>query len=155
MSKQRDEFDSAGSGSRVTLRELIGKTVLFMPTEYVALEKDANGNVIGGGILTTDYGRKDAVLTDMVVLNAEGGPERIDDAMIFNGKPIAALKRRIGKMYLGVVAEGTEKVKGNYPLLIAAPTEADEQMARDYLAGRAVAAAVPTASPSAEDPFAV
>ena len=84
----KDEFDSAGSGSRITLRELMGKTVLFSPTEYVPLEKDANGNVIGGGIMTTDYGRKDAVLTDLVVLDADGGPEVYTDVMIFNGKPI-------------------------------------------------------------------
>lgn len=154
MSQQHDEFDSAGSGARITLRELIGKTVLFTPTEYLALEKDANGNVIGGGVLTADYGRKDTVITDMVVLDADGGPEVYDDVMVFNGKPIAALKRRVGKMYLALVAEGTEKVKGNFPLLLSEPTEAGKQMARDYLAGRKVAAATAPV-PAAEDPFAV
>lgn len=155
MAQQRDEFDSAGSGARVTLRELIGKTVLFSPTEYVGLEKDANGNVIGGGIMTTDYGRKDAVLTDLVVLDGDGGPEEFDDVMVFNGKPIGALKRRVGRMYLAVVAEGTEKVKGNYPILLAEPSEAQKQMARDFLAGRAVAAATaPVDSTKSDDPWA-
>lgn len=155
MSQQRDEFDSAGSGARTNLREQMGKLVLFSPTEYLALEKDGNGNVIGGGVMTTDYGRKDAVVTDMVVIDAVGGPEKFEDVMIFNGKPIGDLKRRVGGMYLARIAEGTEKVKGNYPILLAEVTEADKQIARDYLAGRKVAAATAPAAPSAEDPFAV
>lgn len=150
----RDEFDSAG-GARVSLAELVGKTVLFSPTEYVPLEKNEAGEVTGGGVMTKDFGRKDVVVTDMVVLNGDNGPEVYDDAMIFNGPPIAALKRRIGRKYLGVVTRGAEKVKGNYPILLTEPTEADKQMARDYLAGRAVAAAVPSAADTPDDPWAV
>lgn len=151
---QKDAFDSAGSGARVKLAELIGKTVLFSPTEYLPLEKDGNGNVVGGGVMTTDYGRKDAVITDLVVLDADGGPESFNDVMVFNGKPIGDLKRRVGGMYLGVIGWGAEKVKGNYPLVIGEPNEDQKQMARDYLAGRAVTAATaPVKAP--DDPFAV
>lgn len=154
MQQQRDEFDSAGSGARITLRELIGKLVLFYPTEYLAVERDSDGKAISGGVLTADYGRKDPVVTNLVVLDADGGPEVYDDVMIFNGKPVGTLKRRLGGMYLARVAEGTEKVKGNYPMLLAGVTEDDKQMCRDYLAGRKVAAATAPA-PVAEDPFAV
>lgn len=155
MAQQRDEFDTAGGGGEVNLRDLIGKTVLFSPTEYIAVERDAAGNTIGGGILTKDYGRKDAVLTDLVVLDADGGPEEFSDVMIFNGKPIGALKRRVGRKYLAVVELGPEKVKGNFPIVLNDPGESGKQMARDFLAGRAVAAAVPSQADNADDPFRV
>ena len=150
----RDEFDVAG-GSEVKLAELIGKTVLFSPTEYVPVERDAEGNAISGGVKTKDYGRKDVVLTDLVVLDADGGPEEHRDVMIFNGKPIGVLKRRIGGKYLGKVEYGTEKVKGNYPVLLNDPGEDGIQMARDFLAGRRVAAALPSKQADPDDPFAV
>lgn len=152
---QRDEFDTAGSGTQVKLAELIGKTALFMPSEYVPLDRDDAGNVIGGGVLTTDYGRKDVVITDMVVLDADGGPAVYDDVMIFNAKVIGALKRRVGKKYLGRVEYGPEKVKGNYPIVLTDPGEDGTQMARDYLAHRTVTAALPSAPDEADDPFAV
>lgn len=150
----RDEFDIAG-GSQLKLAEIIGKTVLFSPTEYVPVERDAEGNAISGGVKTKDYGRKDVVLTDLVVLDADGGPEEHRDVMIFNGNPIGALKRRVGGKYLAVVEYGTEKIKGNYPVLLNAPSENGVQMARDFLAGRTVAAALPTKQADPDDPFAV
>lgn len=152
---QRDEFDTAGSGTQVKLAELIGKTVLFMPSEYVPLDRDDAGNVIGGGVMTTDYGRKDVIITNMVVLDAEAGPAVYDDVMIFNAKVIGALKRRVGRKYLGVVEYGPEKVKGNYPIVLTDPGENGTQMARDYLANRTVKAALPSADNTVDDPFAV
>lgn len=150
---QKDEFDSprAGGAVRVNLRDIIGKTVLFSPTEYIAVDKDDPTS----GVKTADYGYKDAVITDMVVLDADGGPQLIADAMIFNGHPIAALKRRVGGKYLAVVEYGTERVKGNFPILLNPVSEEQKQMARDYLAGRAVAAATAPVSDRADDPFAV
>jgi hypothetical protein len=155
MATQRDEFDSAGSGAQVKLAEILGRTVLFSPTEYVGLEKDAAGNVIGGGIMTTDYGRKDVIITDLVVLDADGGPEVFEDVMIFNGKPIGALKRRVGRKYLAVIGQSAEKIKGNYAIELHEPSEAQKQLARDYLAGRAVAAATDSSDDKKDDPWAV
>lgn len=160
MTQQRDEFDVARpAGARVKLSEFIGRTVLFSPTEYIPVEKDAQGNIVGGGVKTADFGAKDVVLTDMVVLDGPAGPEQYDDVMVFNGHVVGALKRRVGGMYLAVIEWGAEKVKGNYPLMLGAPTEACIQMARDYRAGRAVAAALPSAPDTAKadpnDPFAV
>ena len=150
---QRDEFDVAGQGSNINLRDLVGKTVLFAPTEFVQCERDEQGNPIGGGVMTKEYGRKDAIIADLVVIDGENGPEVYDDAMIFNTKVFGPLKRRIGRKYLAVPGWGPEKIKGNYPMLLNEPTEAQIQMARDYLAGRTVAAA--TAPVEENDPFAV
>lgn len=137
----RDEFDTAGT--YVAVKDLLGELVLFSPTEYVEEVK-------------TDFGDKDAVITDLVVLTAEGGPTEYQDVMIFQGSLIGQLKRKIqgGRKLLGVIAKGEAKKGQNAPYILASPDDAQKQMARDYLAGRTVADATPSA-PAQDDPFAV
>lgn len=137
----RDEFDTAGA--YVAVKDLLGELVLFSPTEYVEEVK-------------TDFGDKDAVITDLVVLTAEGGPAEYQDAMIFQGSLIGQLKRKIagGRKLLGVIAKGEAKKGQNAPYILAAPDDAQKQVARDYLAGRTVEAATESA-PADDDPFAV
>lgn len=137
---QRDEFDTPGA--YVAVKDLLGELVLFTPTEYVEE-------------VTTDFGTKDAVITDLVVLTADGGPAEYADVMIFQGSLIGQLKRRVstGRKLLGVIAKGEAKKGQNAPYIVEAPSEEQAQMARDYLAGRTVAAAVSTKKD--EDPFAV
>lgn len=136
----KDEFDTAGP--YVAIKELLGELVLFTPTEYVEETK-------------TDFGDKDAVTTDLVVITAEGGPAEYTDVMIFQGSLIGQLKRKIagGRKLLGVLAKGEAKKGQNAPYVLEAPTDEQKQMARDYLAGRTVEAAT-EAAPKA-DPFAV
>jgi hypothetical protein len=137
---QRDEFDSAGA--YVAVKDLLGELVLFSPTEHVEE-------------VQTDFGTKDAVLTDLVVITAEGGPAEYTDVMIFQGSLIGQLKRKIAgsKKLLGRIDKGEAKKGQNAPYILTAPSDEDKQLARDYLAGRVVAAAVPLTK--AEDPFAV
>lgn len=135
-----DEFDSAGS--YIAIKDLLGELVLFTPTEHVEE-------------VTTDFGTKDAVLANLVVLTAEGGPAEYDDQMIFQGSLIGQLKRKIpgGRKLLGVIAKGEAKKGQNAPYILAAPTDEQKQVARDFLAGRVIQAATePTPD---EDPFAV
>jgi hypothetical protein len=140
---QRDEFDTAGSFLK--LADNLGELILFTPTEYFDQE---NG-------MDTSFGKKDYVLTDAVVLTAEGGPAEYIDTTILQGSLIAQLKRKIpgGRKLLGRIAKGEAKKGQNAPYILAAPDEADKQMARDWLAGRTVAEAAPAAAPA--DPFAV
>lgn len=135
---QRDEFDTAGS--YVAVKDLLGELVLFTPSEYVEEVK-------------TDFGEKDAVITDLVVLSGEEIPE-YQDVMIFQGSLIGQLKRKIQgeRKLLGVIAKGEAKKGQNAPFILAAPDEDQKQMARDYLAGRTVAAAT---APADDDPFVV
>lgn len=137
---QRDEFDTAGA--YVAVKDLLGELVLFTPSEYVEEVK-------------TDFGDKDAVVTDLVVLTAEGGPAEYQDVMIFQGSLIGQLKRKIagGRKLLGVIARGEAKKGQNAPYILSAPTDEQKQAARDYIAGRTVEAA--TASEPQDDPFAV
>lgn len=153
MSQQqpRDEFDTVGE--YVAVKDLLGNLVLFTPTEY--LEE-----------VTTDFGTKDAVLTDVVVLDAPGGPVEYRDITIFQAAMIGVLKRRVpkvgpggdivrpGSKVLGVIGKGEGKKGQQAPYKIMDVDDAQRQMARDYLAGRTVAAAA-APSDKSEDPFAV
>lgn len=136
-----DEFDSAGS--YVAVKDLLGELVLFTPTEHVEE-------------VQTDFGTKDAVMANLVVLTGEGGPVEYDDQMIFQGSLIGQLKRKIpgNRKLLGVIARGEAKKGQNAPYVLTAPTDEQKQMARDFLAGRVVQAATEPAAAD-EDPFAV
>lgn len=135
---RNDEFDTAGE--YVAIKDLLGELVLFTPTEYVEE-------------IQTDFGTKDAVMTDLVVLSQDGTPE-YTDVMVFQGSLIGQLKRKIpnGRKLLGVIAKGEAKKGQNAPYILTAPSDEQAQTARDYLAGRTVQAAAPT---KADDPFAV
>ncbi len=148
----RDEFDSASA--YVAIKDLMGELVLFTPSEHVEE-------------VQTDFGQKDAVLTDIVVLSQDGAPE-FNDVMIFQGSLIGQLKRRVpqrnqatgqvireGRKLLGRIGKGEAKKGQNAPYILVDPSDDDKQAARDYLAGRIVAAAAPASTPAAEDPFAV
>lgn len=155
-----DDFDTAGE--YVAMKDLLGELVLFAPVEYVEE-------------FPTDFGTKDAVITDLVVLTQDGQPN-YSDVMIFQGSLIGQLKRRIpvhggtvrnedgttrvvspraGKKLLGVIAKGEAKKGQNAPYILLAPDDAQSQMARDYLAGRTVDAATQATAPVEDDPFAV
>lgn len=148
----QDEFDTK-SQSFLDLSELIGELLLFTPTEYIPVERDAAGNPVSGGI-NTENGRKDAVVTDIAVISQ--GVEH-KDVMILQGHLIGELKRRVTskRKRLGVLGQGEVKRKGwSAPYILLDASEEQAQMARDYLAGRTVAAATaPDDQP--DDPFAV
>lgn len=135
---RNDEFDTAGE--YVAIKDLLGELVLFTPTEHVEE-------------VQTDFGTKDAVVTDLVVLSQDDTPE-YTDVMVFQGSLIGQLKRKIpnGRKLLGVIAQGEAKKGQNAPYILTAPTDEQAQAARDYLAGRTVQAAAPS---QADDPFAV
>lgn len=152
MGSQRDEFDTAGA--YVAVKDLVDELVLFTPTEYVEE-------------VTTDFGTKDAVITDLVVLSGADAGTEYEAAMIFQGSLIGSLKRKIpvvnpttgvvtreGRKVLGVISKGEAKKGQNAPYILAAPTDAQKQVARDYLAGRVVEQATEQDEP-ATDPFAV
>lgn len=160
MSRQRDEFDSASA--YVSMSDLVGDLVLVTPTEHVE------------GV-QTDFGDKDAILADLVVLaDAEGNaydePREYTDVMIFQGKLIGQLKRRIpivnaagqitreGRPLLARVVKGEAKKGQSAPYEFGSPSEADKQTARNFLAGVKVEKAsepVPAGVGATDDPFAV
>lgn len=138
----QDEFDRAGTNrfnTEVKFTEFLGELLLITPTEYI---ED----------FETSFGTKDPVVADVVVLSHKGTPEH-KDVLIFQGSVIGALKPRIvtKRKMLGVLAKGEAKKGQAAPYVLDPPTDEQAQIARDYLAGRTVEAAVAPV----DDPFAV
>lgn len=149
MSEYKDEFDTAGESrfnTDVKITDFAGELLLLTPTEYIEE-------------FETTFGTKDALVSDVVVLSADGGPVEYPDVLIFQGGLIGALKRRVptegkpGRKMLGVLGKGEAKKGQNAPYVLSSPDDNQKQAARDYLAGRTVASA--TAADPAVDPFAV
>jgi hypothetical protein len=136
-----DPFDAPATSEYLDFSTLVGELILFSPTEYIAKdEKEEKG-------IKTVNGLKDAVITNLVVLGKSGAASH-DDVMILQGSLIAYLKKKAlaGEgMVLGRLAKGVPAQKGwKAPYKLEVPTEADKQLARDYLA-----------SLKDDDPFAV
>jgi hypothetical protein len=159
----RDEFDSGNT--YVELRDFLGSLILFTPTEYIPVEYkknpttgetllDSQGKPMILSGITTVHGVKDAVITDMVVFGSNGA-ETYHDVMILQGKLIGALKNRAksGRKFLGVLETGEARRGQNAPFQLANPDEKQKQIARDFLAGKAVEAA--TSPVEEDDPFKV
>ena len=129
-STMTDLFTSAGdiaSASSFNLADAEGRLVLFKPSEH---RKE---------VLTQDYGPKDAVAADIVILDGpDAGTEHVD-CLFFQSRVIGKLKQRVGGMVLARVERGKEKVKGNYPWNLEEPSESDKDVARRWLAKQDVA----------------
>jgi len=136
-----DPFDTPTTSEYLDFSSLVGKLILFSPTEYVAKD-EANDK----GIKTIN-GLKDAVITNLVVLS-DGEPAAHDNVMILQGSLIAYLKKKAlaGEgMVLGRLTKGVPAQKGwKPPYKLEVPSDKDKQIARDYLA-----------SLKDDDPFAV
>lgn len=129
-----DPFASASSGDRIT--DLDGDLLLITPIEYV--EK-----------VDTTFGETDAVDADVVAFDGDTGTQTFDGMRIFQGALIGATKRaakfnqdnpggdpKTGrpKMILGRLGRGDAKKGQSAPWILSPPSEADKQLARDYLA---------------------
>lgn len=117
-----DLFDSPG-GNRVEWEEYQGKLLLIWP---ISQERD---------VKTKDYGEKDAIRADMVVLDAEGGPQEVSDILIFPLVLQGQLRRNTGKgrPVFGRLGQGEKTGKQNPPWKLLDYTEADKKLATDYL----------------------
>jgi hypothetical protein len=127
-----DPFASGGA-SDVSITDFEGNLLLITPTEFLT----------GDEAVETQFGPKDVVVADVVVLDGDEVEEH-SGLYIFQGK-LLFLKRYVGKKpYLGRLGKGDTKVNGNFPWVLEAATEEDKQVAREYLEKR-----------KSDDPFAV
>lgn len=128
-----DPFDSPGSASQVEWENYLGKLLLITP-----VSKEI-------GVKTKDYGEKDAIRADMVVLDAPDGPEELPDILVFPLVLQGQLRRNIGKdrPVIGRLGKDKDEVdskgrvtrQGAWKLLEAA--DADKEKTRKYLSGNA------------------
>jgi len=120
-----DMFDAPASGG-VKITEFEGQLLLITPT---AVEKD----------ISTAYGAADATTVTLVVLDGNGAGEEHTDVKVFQKALQGQLRPKVGtgRMVLGRLGRGVAKPGQSAPWLLADPTEADKQVARDYLARKA------------------
>ena len=130
-----DPFSSASSFDRI--QDFEGQLLLVTPLEYLE------------GLNTSFGDNKDAVDADLVVLDAEDGPEEYSSVRIFPGALIGTLKRAAKlnqtnpmgdpttgflKMVLGRLGKGEAKKGMSAPWILQPPTEEDKKSARGWIA---------------------
>lgn len=123
-----DPFDAPGTATNVDWETYLGKLLLIWP---ISKEVD---------VKTKDYGEKDAIRADLVVLDADGGPEEFFDILIFPLVLQGQLRRNVGKgrPNLGRLGQGEPTGKQKPPWKLIEASDKDKQRARDYLNKRPV-----------------
>lgn len=119
-----EEFDDPGVISKIDWEDYLGRLLLIYPKSKE--EK----------IQTKNYGERDAIRADMIVLDGPGAPDDLGEILVFPLILQGQLRRNIGKgrPNLGRLAQGEPAAKGQKPPWIL--VEADEKgkkIARDYL----------------------
>lgn len=92
--------------------------------------------VTGTGTADMDWGPSDYIEGDITVIEGPNAGEHYVDAAIFGKFIYNSLKRKIGRTVLGVITQGTEKIKGNYPWKFDAATPEQTERAIRYMADR-------------------
>jgi len=92
--------------------------------------------VTGTGTADMDWGPSDYITGDVSVIEGPNAGERYDDAAIFGKFIYNSLKRKIGRTVLGVITQGTEKIKGNYPWKLEPATPEQTERAVRFMAER-------------------
>src|SRR5690606_8331452 len=119
----RGMFDAPSSSSGVKIPDFDGQLLLITPTGHAT-------------DITTAYGPADAVTATIAVLDGNGAGEEHTGVRIFQKALQGQLRPKVGtgRMVLGRLGRGIAKPGQSAPWLLADPTEADKQTARDYLA---------------------
>lgn len=130
--------NSTTSSGGTNIGDTGGELLLIWPREHNTEVK------------TKDYGVKDAIRADWIVLTGADAGEIEEDALIFGGHLIGKLRvlakknykvngdegdadRHLLRPFLGRVVQGKEKIRGNYPWLFADPSDADKALAIQWL----------------------
>lgn len=122
-----DPFDSPGGGGNVDWADHLGKLLLIWPVGKEEVE-------------TKNFGKKEAIRADMVVLGGEN--EELPDILIFPLFMLGQLRRKMGKIVLGRLGKDEDEVDSKGRVLkqgawkLIDPTDADKDTARSYLAKR-------------------
>lgn len=131
------------AGDKVPMAELTGALVLIRVT----------GHRTG---IATSFGEKDAIECDVHVLDGKHGGEVFDNALLFQGALIGALKPAAGgDPVLARVGVGTAKAGQNAPYILLPFTDADAAVAGPYWASvQAKGFQAPATVPAAPAPAA-
>lgn len=134
-----DPFADPGSSTSVEWGDLLGSLLLLT---VHGVERD----------IATVHGTTDAMSADVAVLD---GPKRgtvYDGALVFPKLLQSQLRSRVGQKVLGRLGQGEAKRGQSAPWMLAAATDDDKRVGRDYLANAMSAPAQPSSSPSTGEP---
>lgn len=130
-------FSNPAAASGIQWEDHLGRLLLIEPKEF---ERD----------IKTQYGDKDAVRSDITVIDAPEAPAEYPDALIFPGVLISQTRPLIGERVLGRLGQGVAKPGQKPPWRIDDPTDADIEIGVRYLDTRKPADANPFASAASE-----
>lgn len=128
---------SSGESGGTNIGDHKGELLLIWPREVATVK-------------TKDYGNKEAIRADWVVLTGDKANELEEDSLIFGGFMIGDLKKLAKKNFkindddgdadrhelrpfLGRIGQGREKIKGNYPWIFEDASDDDKVLARKWL----------------------
>jgi hypothetical protein len=122
-----DPFEDPGSGDwldKQTMHRLKDSLWLVQVLEF---EKH----------IPTEHSKKDedtpAIRANVFVLDGEGEGETYKEALIFGRSMVPQLKRKLGKIIVGRITQGTAKGSNNPPWILEKADEDDKNIARDWL----------------------
>jgi hypothetical protein len=107
-------------GDKFEPAQLLGKLLLIYPTQYKP------------SIQTQNFGERDGVEADVIVLDAPGEPLVLKNTMLFPGVLVRQTKTRVGGMVLGRLIQGAPTGKG-VPWMLADYTEQEAAQAMQYI----------------------
>lgn len=122
-----DEFAEPSAGDFFRPRDHQGELLFFKPH---SIEKDVQ----------TENGPSDATKSDVVILDGPEAGTEYANTLVF-GALQHSLSKQVGtgKWVLGRLGQGQKKPGKNPPWTLAAPTDADKDVARRYLAANTAA----------------
>ena len=115
-----DPFDTPAHGDRIVFDELKGSLLLFT---VHSVERGVE----------TAFGDSDAIKCDVVVLDGTHKDTTYENTLIFPRVLQGALSSKVGKKVLGRLGQGEAKKGQSPPWILEDPTDADKQVARDWI----------------------
>jgi len=123
-------FATPGTATGIDFSELLNRLLLIMPIKQEFEVK-------------TNFGDKDPIRADVVVLDGPDAGAQYNDALIFPNVLIGQLRSRIGQKVLGRLVQGQAKPGQKPPWRLDEATEADQKIGISWLNAHALAKPAP------------
>ncbi len=123
-------FATPGTATGIDFSELLNRLLLIMPIKQEFEVK-------------TNFGDKDPIRADVVVLDGPDAGAQYNVALIFPNVLIGQLRSRIGQKVLGRLGQGQAKPGQKPPWRLDEATEADQKIGISWLNAHALAKPAP------------
>lgn len=114
-----DPFENPGTSEFVDWKDVNGSLIVLEVEEYIP-------------DFETVHGKSNAIKADMHVLDGDLEGETYEGTLIFGRSMVPQLKKRVGKMVLARVGQGSKQKGKNAPWLLNEPTADDRKAALEW-----------------------